>query len=65
MQAGTGALKIIDRKKHLIKLSQGEYVPLEAVETRLKPPELLEQLWVHGDSLQRRLVAVAVPRHDV
>ncbi|GFH16095.1 AMP-binding domain-containing protein [Haematococcus lacustris] len=59
----SGALRIIDRKKNLVKLAQGEYVAVEAVETCLlgRTQDMVQALWVYGDPLQRRLVAVAVP----
>lgn len=59
-----GALKIIDRKKHLIKLSQGEYVALERLEKLYSITPIVEDIWVYGDSFKSSLVAVVVPNHE-
>lgn len=44
-----------------MKLAQGEYVALENVENIYSGSPLVAQLYVHGDSLQPYLIAVAVP----
>lgn len=57
-----GRLVIIDRKKSLFKLAQGEYVSPEKVETLLSTnSKLISQIYVTGDSLQNHVVAVVVP----
>lgn len=58
----SGALRIIDRKKNLFKLSHGEYIAVERVENSYKGCELVEQLWIYGNSFESCLVAVLVPR---
>lgn len=47
-----GALKIIDRKKHIFKLAQGEYIAPEKIENIYLRSEPVAQVFVHGESLQ-------------
>ncbi|KAK0520184.1 medium-chain fatty acid-CoA ligase faa2 [Tilletia horrida] len=56
-----GRFKIIDRVKNLLKLAQGEYVALERVESTYAACSYLAQLWVHGESTEMHIIAVAVP----
>ncbi|KAG2497767.1 hypothetical protein HYH03_004039 [Edaphochlamys debaryana] len=61
----SGAIKIVDRKKNIFKLSQGEYVAVEALESTYKKTSVVEQVWVYGNSFESCLVAVVVPSKDV
>lgn len=59
-----GALKIVDRKKNIFKLSQGEYIAVEKLEAIYKKSPSVEQVWVYGNSFKSTLVAVLVPKAD-
>ena len=60
----SGALKIIDRKKNIFKLSQGEYVAVEVLESAYKKNLSIEQIWVYGNSFENCLVAIVVPGEE-
>ncbi|KAG8840962.1 hypothetical protein FRB91_005492, partial [Serendipita sp. 411] len=57
--------KIVDRIKNIMKLSQGEYVALEKIENTYTSHPIVQQLYVHGDSLQSYLLGVLVPEFPV
>jgi long-chain acyl-CoA synthetase len=59
-----GQLQIVDRKKNIFKLSQGEYVAPEKIENVIIQSLLVAQAFVYGDSLQSALIAIIVPDEE-
>ena len=56
-----GTLSIIDRKKNIFKLSQGEYIAAEKIEMCVSKSKYVSQPWIYGNSFLPMLVAVVVP----
>ena len=56
-----GSLRLVDRIKHIFKLSQGEYVAPEKLEQLFVHSKYVAQIFVNGNSLQSCLVCVVVP----
>ncbi|XP_022929138.1 long chain acyl-CoA synthetase 4-like [Cucurbita moschata] len=59
-----GSLKIIDRKKNIFKLSQGEYVAVENLELIYGLVSDIEMIWIYGNSFEAFLVAVVNPQRQ-
>ena len=54
-----GRFRVIDRRKNVLKLAQGEYISPERIEgVYLSSCSYLAQAFVHGDSVQTFLVAI-------
>lgn len=53
-----GALKIIDRRKNIFKLSHGEYVAPDRLEQVYKTTTGIADIFVYGDSLKSVLIAI-------
>lgn len=56
-----GRLHIIDRKKHVFKLAQGEYIAPEKLEKSYSESSLISQIFIDGNSLSSFLIAIVVP----
>ncbi|KAK3164958.1 hypothetical protein QOZ80_1AG0027070 [Eleusine coracana subsp. coracana] len=59
-----GSMKIIDRKKNIFKLSQGEYVAVENLENIYGLVSAIDSIWIYGNSFESFLVAVINPNKD-
>jgi long-chain acyl-CoA synthetase len=55
-----GALKIIDRRKNIFKLSIGEYIAPDKLQEIYKTVRGVSDIFVYGDSLKSVLVAIVV-----
>jgi len=58
-----GQVQIIDRKKDLVKLQQGEYVALSKVENAIKECPLVELPMCYARSTESYCVALVCPSH--
>ncbi|CAD6195685.1 unnamed protein product [Caenorhabditis auriculariae] len=56
-----GTLEIVDRKKSIVKLSQGKFVAPEHLENIYLLSDFVAQIYIHADMKQSSLVAVIVP----
>jgi len=59
-----GTLSIMDRKKNIFKLAQGEYVAVEYLENIYGGSSFVSQIWIYGCSFKRFLVSVIVPERE-
>lgn len=57
-----GTLRIIDRRKHIFKLSQGEYIVPEKIENIYTLSQYVNQVFVYGESLK---VINLIPYHEI
>ncbi|NXW03171.1 ACSL5 ligase, partial [Fregetta grallaria] len=60
-----GTLKIIDRKKNIFKLAQGEYIAPEKIENVYIRSAPVAQVFVHGESLRSFLIGIVVPDPEI
>lgn len=59
-----GTLSIIDRKKNLVKLSGGEYIAIERLESIYKSSPMVTNICVHADSNANKPMAIIVPNEQ-
>lgn len=59
-----GSMKIIDRKKNIFKLSQGEYVSVENLESIYSLVSGIDAICIYGNSYESFLVAIANPNKE-
>ncbi|GAA1483166.1 thioester reductase domain-containing protein [Gordonia sinesedis] len=59
-ETGPDELRYLDRRNNVLKLSQGEFVTVSAIEATLTAPPI-RQIYVYGNSSRPYLLAVVVP----
>ncbi|ADP80669.1 carboxylic acid reductase [Pseudofrankia inefficax] len=60
-EIGPDELAFVERRAHVLKLAQGEFVAVARLEALFATSPLVHQVFVHGDSERAYLLAVAVP----
>lgn len=63
-ELGPDRLAYIDRRKNVLKLSQGEFVAVSNLEAEFATSPLVRQIFVYGNSSRPYLLAVVVPTED-
>lgn len=63
-ETGPDQLVYVDRRKNVLKLSQGEFVAVAQLEAVFVHSPLVRQIFVHGNSARSYLLAVVVPSED-
>jgi long-chain acyl-CoA synthetase len=61
MSSRTRAITLVDRKKNIFKLQQGEYVAAEKVENTYLKGDKFAEIFIHGESTESFVIAIAVP----
>jgi long-chain acyl-CoA synthetase len=59
-----GALRIIDRTKHIFKLSQGKYIAPERLEDVFIRSRWVAQIFIDGTANEERVVAIVIPDEE-
>jgi long-chain acyl-CoA synthetase len=58
------SLVVIDRKKNIFKLAQGEYIAPEKIENIYIKDPIISQIFIYGESLEHSLVSIIVPNPE-
>jgi long-chain acyl-CoA synthetase len=61
---GSNAFKIIDRKKNIFKLQQGEYIAPDKVENVYLKSRLVAEVFCYGEPTENFVLLVVVPNKD-
>ncbi|MFE7659319.1 carboxylic acid reductase [Streptomyces celluloflavus] len=63
-RTGPDELVYVDRRSHVLKLSQGEFVAVSRLEALFTGSPVVRQIFVYGNSARAYLLAVIVPTQD-
>ena len=64
INAKTKAVTLVDRKKNIFKLQQGEYLAPDKIENAYSKCGLVSESFLHGDSHQHFAVAIVTPNRE-
>lgn len=63
-EVGPDQLVCLDRRNNVLKLSQGEFVAVSALEAVFGSSPLIRQIYLYGNSARAYLLAIVVPTSD-
>jgi fatty acid CoA ligase FadD9 len=63
-QVGPDQLQYLDRRNNVLKLAQGEFVTVSALEVVFGESPVVQQIYVYGNSARPYLLSVVVPTED-